>query len=586
MKASLAIRLGVLLVVSAAVGVGAAFGLRPALPFGGEPRPEDDGLAAAIDAQLEQARSAGIAESRPGESGRAELTPRGTETERSFPLTVARGECVSFVVASAGCYDVSQVVLRRGRLNLALDATTPDHAPHQVRWCAWNAPTRVMAVVRMRGGVAADFQLPWAAPPRSAWCTDPEEARRAVLRWEVRRGPADPIAGTSGLGVRVLPGAGVEADREAAEAWLEAHPGEGEPLGAPQDSLLSRGALLLPRVPVTCQALYQLANVGADTLEHPRVAPAPPGAVEPPACPPTGVDPGSLIDALYRPMESRRDRILAVVDRGGLGAACVEVRIARLLRGRRVDAPIALALDARGAPLRQQPLPEAGEPFVHVDRACPAEGLVAYLAPGNDPADYRVEVRSLPAPEGATARPAPAIGAPFPGAPPPELASREAECERLHVNPIGDSASSVTVSSPGADACLAAADAYRSGASVPQSLSHAARLYRAACDQGSMPGCAMLGHAYGVGEGVEVSPAEAARLYALACDGGALRACAYLGDAERRTPGAPPEAMERARQWYARACEGGVESACVDARELVSRGLLPDATGAPPAPAE
>ena len=568
MSRPIAIRVGILCLVSLGVGVGVAFGLRPSLPFGGEPRPEDDRVSRAIDAQLEQARALGLAEAREGESGRAELTVRGQETQRSFPIELARGECMAFVAASAGCFDVLQVVLRQGRLRLAAAAETGG-ASSQVRWCAWNAPSRVMVDVTLRGGRAEELGLPGRHTSEHVWCTDAEEARRAVLRWEVRRGPAAPIAGTQGLaaGMYVESGARAVADRDAADAWLQAHPGEGEPLGGPRESSLEHGAQLLPRSPVTCQALYQLANAGAATLEHPRVAPPDPGSPdEGVACPLSGAAPAApILPPTYRPFTSRRDRILAVVDRGALGAPCVEVTIARMLRGRHVAPPVALVLDERGAPLREEVLRERGESFVHVDGACPAEGLVAYLAPGNDPAVYRLQARALPAPLGAVARPITTIRAPFPGGASTVLTGFQNACE-AGLSP---------------EACLRAADAYRDGADVAQDLARAAGLYRRACELGSMPGCAMLGHAYDVGEGVEPSPAEASRYHQRACDGGELRSCAYLGDAERLSAGATEEAMERARQHYTRACEGGIESACANAAALESQGLLRSVEEAP-----
>jgi hypothetical protein len=533
---------GLLAVVglSAAAAVGAAFGLRQRLPNGGRPRPvEGERIDSAFARQLAHAARIGLTEAREGDRGRETVRAGAWEHE----VEMAAGECAAAVIGAGGCVIASAVELRELPDRRLMDRAGGRVEPQvlQVQWCAWDEAETVALHVPLR--IDAD-------------CL-PEHRGRGVVRWEIRRGPADEVPGPSGLVSlhRLSETHRVAGERAAARGWVRRHPGAGRALGEPRRTRFDDGALLWPASAATCHAAYALANEGQEVPVAPKLDLGEDPAVR---CPPEGARPGLPIDPVRQATEGLPDRILAVVDRGDLGAPCVEVTVARLRWGT-PPAPVHVRELAEGT--ERELAPEDGAPFVFRDRSCAGTGLVAYLVPANDHADYRLEMRSVRAPQSAVAHAAPPPEGPFPTARPVPAAAR-AKARRCEAR-------------RDAAACLELAQDHRQGRDgVPQDLARAAQLFERACALGATEGCTYLAHAYDLGEGVTEDDAEAERRYREACEAGSALACAYAGDFERRTAGAPVSAMRRARNRYARACDAGVESACRNRNFLQQLDLL------------
>lgn len=543
MRASTLVGLVVIVALAAGATVGGAYLFRRRLPNGGEPRPMDARFDEAFGQQRARAAELGFTELRGDGSGDVSVG-RGTWSRE---VDLAAGECGAFLLGPAACARVTEVSIRNAAYAPTHTRSTIDAAysegdtPRvvQLQWCAWESPM----TVSLTAEVVTDHG-----------CL-PEHRSERRLRWEVRRGPADAIAGPDALRTHGLSAIyRSEGRAAAARGWLAANPGEGTPRGEPRELRFDGGAVLRPVSAATCYAVYALANEGASDPIHPALD-LPPDA---PACPPDGTGASETIDPVRRAGQDAPERILAVVDRGALGAPCVEVELARLRRG-----PLAPEVTAHEvAPGTDRALPAVpGAGFVHRDRACPARGVVAYLVPATDHADYQLSVRAIEAPEGPVAEAAPTPEGPFPtedGAD-PALAARERSCQR------GRDAS----------ACLELAHDHRQAREgLSRDLARATALYRRACELGSAEGCTYYAHALDAGEGVAEDDDEAERRYRRACQRGHAVACAYVGDIERRTAGAPAAAMRRARDAYATACSGGVQQACENRDLLEELNLL------------
>ncbi len=536
-----------ILVVSGGVAATVAALSRYHGPHGGLPRPLDNRFEAAFREELEHAGQLGMTEERPGEGGSVELQAGAYERghwEREVEL--AHGECLAFVAGMTGCLGLVELrIQERGQSDPIVFTTVSGVSEHfgQVHWCAWGAPLQLEVSADAMNDLEckADFE------------------GNGTLRWQIRRGPADAIDGPASLpAIDQVNDQNVEvAERAAAECWCKAHRDPDSALGEPARASFDEGAVLLPPSPATCHAVYALANRDAASPVHPRLAA--PGTE---SCPPEGVHVDAVHDAV-RTVGGRggHDRILAVVDRGALGAPCVRVRLARLHRGYR--APAVRVVDIEGelssAGEMLPRVPEAEE-IAFVDEACPARGLVAYVVRDDDQEDYRIDVVRAPAPPNTVAHAASRPSGPLPVAQgaATDVAAQAAACER----------------GAAADGCLDAAMAYRDARGVEQDFARAAELFRRACDAGSADGCAYLAHAYDRGEGLTEDREEARRRYQTACQQGSALGCAYMGDAERMTPDAPVESMHRAAGYYETACRGHVSTACEDRHLLDELDLM------------
>lgn len=510
--------------VSGALAVGSAYLVRSERPNAGRPpAPDHPALEAAFEAQRARAAAVGLGEPRDGEAG---THHRAWDQD----VTLGPGECAAFIVGPTGCRQLSP-------LTLSVDGTRIQRLPgssvavHQLQWCAFGEEAETVHVA--------------AQSTPASFCIE-EHRGRGGLRWEIWRGPlpADGLAGLNSVDpTDEARGAALVA---TARRWLTAHRPPGRALLSETNEGYDTGAVVRPGTAATCRAAYALANRGAPTVVHPRLAFPHRGV----SCPPSGAPP-AVIDAVRRRDAGEPERILAVLDRGDLGAPCVEIILARLRQGPVHAAPSRIDLaDGTATALA----PADGAPFVFRDASCPAEGLVAYVVSGDDHEAYRLDAHAVEGPPGAVARPAPVPERPFPTE--PTLASAISEHQRR-------------CDEGAAASCYALALAFRTGEGAPRDLVSAARRFRRGCDLGHPDACAYVGHAYDEGEGVDENDAEAERRYRVACHRGSALGCAFVGDLERLTPGAPPEAMRRARDHYATACDAGVQSACRNA-DLVS----------------
>jgi hypothetical protein len=100
----------------------------------------------------------------------------------------------------------------------------------------------------------------------------------------------------------------------------------------------------------------------------------------------------------------------------------------------------------------------------------------------------------------------------------------------------------------------------------------AARLWRAACDGGSVSSCANLGYLHEKGIGKDPDPQEAARLYRMGCDGGYARGCTNLGVLHHQGIGREPDPQEAARL-YRMGCDGGNALGCTNLGVLHRQGI-------------
>lgn len=163
------------------------------------------------------------------------------------------------------------------------------------------------------------------------------------------------------------------------------------------------------------------------------------------------------------------------------------------------------------------------------------------------------------------------------GARSPDLAAMSAPGVQRDSSETGEAAS-------GAAALVAEGRAARDGIGTPADDARAAQLFQAACDRGSVEGCALRGMMFLDGRGVPRSPERAASLLERACSGGFHTACleaAHLycqGDPSMRNP-------ERGHPLLLRACQAGLQGAC---SESCVAAPVPAAAPVepPPAPAE
>ena len=87
------------------------------------------------------------------------------------------------------------------------------------------------------------------------------------------------------------------------------------------------------------------------------------------------------------------------------------------------------------------------------------------------------------------------------------------------------------------------------------------KMYRKACDLGSMDGCNNLGDLYETGRGTVVNYKFAVMLYQQACEGRSATGCYSLSTMYERGLGVEKDTL-RASKYRASACELGYQDAC------------------------
>jgi TPR repeat protein len=123
-------------------------------------------------------------------------------------------------------------------------------------------------------------------------------------------------------------------------------------------------------------------------------------------------------------------------------------------------------------------------------------------------------------------------------------------------------------------ACIRLGEIFETGGEgVPKDEKRAFRLFKKACDGGSVPGCGCLGRMFLNGTGVPVDKARAAGIWEKACDGGDLVSCTSLGVIIASGADGVPKDEARARALYGRACSAGEAFGCSNLGYVFSKGL-------------
>ncbi len=87
------------------------------------------------------------------------------------------------------------------------------------------------------------------------------------------------------------------------------------------------------------------------------------------------------------------------------------------------------------------------------------------------------------------------------------------------------------------------------------------RLYREACDGGSVLECNLLGIMYEIGDGVTRDLGQAATLFQRACDGEIMQSCYRLGVMYANGTGVTQD-LGQAIAFFQQACDGGETQSC------------------------
>lgn len=124
-----------------------------------------------------------------------------------------------------------------------------------------------------------------------------------------------------------------------------------------------------------------------------------------------------------------------------------------------------------------------------------------------------------------------------------------------------------------ADGCGMLAQAhYRGEGGLTVDKPRSTKLFRRACELGSLEACVNVGLAYEHGTGVDVDKAKAALMYRRACDAQVASACTFLGDLFEKGEGGLTLDKQTALSLYQRACSAGDEPGCAAAKRLKSAG--------------
>lgn len=250
-----------------------------------------------------------------------------------------------------------------------------------------------------------------------------------------------------------------------------------------------------------------------------------------PAAPAVEAHAGPATYPLFRLLDDSL-RVVAVVDRGALGAACVTLRFAST----NGEAPLFWRSEVPGWSTAPLPVHDGAA----TDTSCTAQGLVVYAVRRDAPAnEMLLSVRSTPAAPGAVATPSTWRGESTPHS---LIARLDRAC----------------ATDPSACRQLAQlADLPRSVGPRPDFTAS----MRRACDLSDASACGRLGVFL---LGGRRDPAQAAIMLQRGCEGSDATACAILGEHRRRGDHGIPQDLNAAASHLETACRLGVEAACAD----------------------
>lgn len=382
--------LGLLISLMGAVFVfgAVAFGTRTRLPLPPLRVIAPAEAQAAFDVERAAATQLGMTLAEEGEEAVTAVNALGVWRR---PVALGARECVAVIVAVRG-YQAPRALALQGAGSDSSRITYHPVRPlslhqgneglaAQVQWCNWE-PKPAMAVAETRS-LDGDLSSPY---------------RDAVLHYAVYRAPWDRVGGPLALNrgelsARALADLGPDPAMLATASMV---PATARSLGAPIDITMA-GARLVPANATTYRRLYEAVRGRLTEPVNPRVDPfVPPGdrwglglpvnTREVTAGVLRGAAAPPLHDAVLEIGENRFRRVLAVVDRGRLGASCVRLMFTRLVVG--LGATVYRYDEADpdvGAAL-------AAQRNVASDLACPASGVAVYAVDDTDQEPYRLSV--------------------------------------------------------------------------------------------------------------------------------------------------------------------------------------------------
>lgn len=309
--------------------------------------------------------------------GEASIEERGSFGRWSLPLPIGAGECVAVVVGVDGRQGITQLAIQGGvrRDEVSPEAMVAGSTNRGVvghaQWCERAAIERHVVAASAR--LVSGSRLPAAA----------------TLRWAVYRGSWETVGGPTRLTRGRFRSEALAAlgDDLAAQEALPLLPPGARALGPP--ALLTMGSVrLLPANARTYEALVRISQRHENPQVNPRIDPTTvPGAPWPTGLPldfasvrlAAGADPTLPVhDPVVDLSRNEFRRVLAVVDRAGLGSPCATIALVRQR----------FAHEAEVTALEELPEDEAPRGLrirenVALDARCPA-GVTVYLAPADD----------------------------------------------------------------------------------------------------------------------------------------------------------------------------------------------------------
>ena len=363
-----------------------AFGLRARLPPPVlRPITRDEALAAL---QRERAVATALGMTLVEEGEEAVVLADGFGVWRR-PVSVGARECVAVLVTAFGHQSPRALALQDASSDASRITTSPvppvsavrgvDGLVAQVQWCDEEARART-AVAETR--------------PTDGRAVDP--LTDGTLHFAIYRGPWESAGGIEGLrrgqfSTEGLTGLGANVAMRSARS---ARPADAVALGPDVDLTLA-GARLLPANDATYRRLIDAVRGGADATPNPRLdayIPAndrwglglPPNLRLLSAALRAGAPPPPVSDPVLAAEGGTHHRVLIVLDRARLGAACATLVFTRLVPGQRATV---FRHDAAALPgVALDSVANAA-----TDRAC-APGIAVYAVPDTDAATYRLSI--------------------------------------------------------------------------------------------------------------------------------------------------------------------------------------------------
>ena len=441
---------------------------------------------------------------------------RSAEPRVHRELALAPGECLSVVAASTNPRGVRDLGVRDAAGNY-LGAEVALHPSNVIRHLQWCSPLGGRFTIDVEASVPPRLGILRGAPSTPLPRVAPRRDLLVRLRTEIAH-------------------AALTSDRSAALAPFVQ-------LSAPDQVLLlpstpaTRAALADAVLPLPDESLPALAQAPAALAALDAADPPPPDArgrrrrPTAPAAHAVEAHAGPAADPLFRLLDDSL-RVVAVVDRGALGAHCVTLRFAS------ADGEVPLFWRSEVPGWSTAPL--AVHDGAAVDTSCPAQGLVVYAVRRDAPrGGMLLSVRSTTAAPGAVATPSTWRGESTPHS---LIARLDRAC----------------ATDPGACTQLAQlADLPRSVGPRPDF----AASMRRACDLADASACGRLGVFL---LGGRRDPAQAAILLRRGCEGSDATACAILAEHQRRGDQGIPQDLDAAASHLEAACRLGLDAACAD----------------------